>query len=55
MNICCLNDTLNMTQESEKEYVCVYIYKTESLCCKPEINITLQVNYTPIKFLKTKI
>ena len=27
---------------------------TESLCCTAEINTTLQINYTSIKFLKMK-
>ena len=27
----------------------MYIYITESLCCTPEINTTLLINYTPIK------
>ena len=27
-----------------------YMYITESLCCMAEINITLQINYTSIKF-----
>ena len=50
-----------MGKESEKEYVCIYIctnmhthththkYKTELLCCIPETNITLQINYTSMK------
>ena len=28
-------------KEYEKECVFIYIYKTESLCCTPEINTTL--------------
>ena len=28
-----------------KEYVCVYIYITESLCHTPETNTTLKINY----------
>ena len=27
---------------------------TESLCCAPETNTTLYINYTPIKFIKKK-
>ena len=27
-----------------------YMYITESLCCTAEINTTLQINYTSIKF-----
>ena len=32
-------------------YVHVYIYAciTESLCCMPETNMTLEINYTSIK------
>ena len=34
--------------------VCIYkyIYKTDSLCYTAETNITLSINYTPIKFNK---
>ena len=32
--------------------VCVYIYMAESLCCTPETNTTLSINYTPIKKLE---
>ena len=32
-------------KESKKEW----IYITDSLCCTPETNTTLQINYTPIK------
>ena len=51
-----LNSTENSIQypvinhngkESEKN---VYIHITESLRCTAEINTTLQINYTPIKF-----
>ena len=28
-------------KEHEKEYICIYIYITESLCCTAEINTTL--------------
>ena len=28
--------------------------KTDSLCCTPETNITLNVNYTSIKFKKER-
>ena len=36
--------------------MCVYMYNciTDSLCCTPETNKTLQINYTPIKILKIK-
>ena len=30
-------------------YICVYIHITESLCCKPETNARLYINYTWIK------
>ena len=33
-------------------YIIYYIYITESLCCTPETNPTLPVNYTSIKKLK---
>ena len=42
-------------KEYEKEYICIYMYvcvyiqKTESLCCTPEMNTTLQINYTSTK------
>ena len=42
-------------KEYEKEYIYIYIYIyiytyiTESLCCRPETNTTLYVNYTSIK------
>ena len=29
-------------------YICTY--KTESFCCTAEINTTLQINYTSIKY-----
>ena len=32
-------------------YICV----TESLCCTPETNTTLYINYTSIKKLKNKL
>jgi len=32
-------------------YICIYIYITESLCCTPEINTTLEINYTLVKTL----
>ena len=35
-----------MGKEFEKEQIQVYI--TESLCCRPETNTTLLINYTPI-------
>ena len=38
-----------MGKESEKEYMHVYVYKTESLCCIPETNTILPLNYTSIK------
>ena len=40
----------------EKIYISEYIsiYITESFCCTAEINITLQINYTLIKFKKEK-
>lgn len=28
-------------KDSEKEYVCVYVYKTELLCFSPETNMIL--------------
>ena len=37
-------------KEYEKE--CIDIYITESLCCIAEINTTLYINYTSIKFKK---
>ena len=38
-------------KELEKEYLSIYlsIYITESLCCTPETNTTLYINYTSIK------
>ena len=34
-------------------YIYIYIYMAESLCCTPETNTTLQINYTSLKiFLK---
>ena len=39
-----------MGKESEKENRCICI--TDSLCCMPEINTTLKVNYTLIKLKK---
>ena len=36
-------------KESEKNAY-IYICITDSLCCTAEINTTLQINYTPIKF-----
>ena len=36
-------------KESEKEYMYVHMYVTESLCCTPETNTTLQINCTSIK------
>ena len=46
-------------KEFEKEhyiyvyiYIYIHIYITESLCRTPEINTTLQINYTPIKINK---
>ena len=41
-----------MGKESEKEWI--YAYITDLLCCTPENNITFKVNYSPIKFKKTK-
>ena len=38
----------------EYERICIYMCITESLCCTAEINTTLQINYTSIKFLKMK-
>ena len=40
-------------KKSEKEYIYIniYIYKTESLCCTPENNTTVQINSTPVKKL----
>ena len=35
-----------MGKESEKV---IYMYITESLCCTPETNRTLYINYTSIK------
>ena len=35
-----------MGKEPEKEWI--YVYITESLCCTPETNTTLKINYTPI-------
>ena len=35
----------------KKEYICV----TKSLCYAEEINMTLNINYTLIKFLKNKV
>ena len=55
------SEIVYMGKESEKEYVYIYIctnmhthththkYKTELLCCIPETNITLQINYTSMK------
>ena len=34
--------------------VCVCIYITDPLCCTPDTYTTLKVNYSPIKFKKTK-
>ena len=47
----------SMGKESEKEWLCVYIYMhtykgTALLCCMPEMTKTLYINYTPIKFKK---
>ena len=33
--------------------MCICI--TDSLCCTPETNTTLQINYTPIKFFFKKV
>ena len=30
-------------------YIYIYIYVSESLCCTPETNTTLYINYTSIK------
>ena len=35
-------------------YIFIYVCIIESLCCTAEINITLQINYTLIKFKKEK-
>ena len=45
-----------MEKNMEKIYISEYIsiYITESFCCTAEINITLQINYTLIKFKKEK-
>ena len=38
-----------MAKELEREWMCGYIYVcvTELLCCTPESNTTLSINYTP--------
>ena len=36
-----------MEKNLKKKYM--YIYVTESLCCTPETNTTLYINYTSIK------
>ena len=49
---------LNGKKIQKKRVICVcvciykYIYKTDSLCYTAETNITLSINYTPIKFNK---
>ena len=35
-----------------KKYIYTYLYITESLCCTPETNTTLYINYTLIKIKK---
>ena len=37
------------TERLHFHFIGIYTYKTESLSCMPETNITLQINYTPIK------
>ena len=41
-------------KESGKEYIHIYMYMTESLCCTPETNTTWQINYTSIFKIKKK-
>ena len=49
----------HIEKNMKKEYIYthIHIYKIESLCCRVEINTTLKINYTSIKyffnFLKT--
>ena len=43
-----------MGKEFEKEWICVYKYIIESLCCTTEIIPTLQINYTSMKLKKKK-
>ena len=38
--------------KATKKRVAICICITDSLCCTPETNTTLQINYTPKKFLK---
>ena len=39
-----------MGKESEKEWIYIYMCIAELLCCIPEINTTLYVDYTLINF-----
>ena len=45
-----------MGKESEKVYLYIYRerYITESLCCIPETNTVLYINYTSVKGLKSQ-
>ena len=38
----------------EKKNGYIFTCMTDSICCTPETNTTLKVNYTPIKFKKKK-
>ena len=45
-----------MEKNTKKDkYMYIHIYITESLCCAPETNTTLQINYNSVKCIfKTK-
>ena len=38
-----------MEENVKKEHICLYICVTESFCCIPEANTTLEIKYTPIQ------
>ena len=49
MEILCNNQNGKTIWRRIDTCICI----TESLCCTPEINTTLLINYTPIRFKKT--
>ena len=46
---------INHDGKYEKEFMCIHMCMTESICCRAEINTTLSINYSSIKlFFKKK-